>query len=58
MTNYVFTDETLSAFLDNELDGTEMARVRDAIATNMEVANRVADLSEANKLVIQQAEKH
>jgi hypothetical protein len=50
-------DQTLSAFLDNELSAQEMERVRSAIAQNEDLAIRLAELSEVDLLVKQHAEQ-
>ena len=50
-------DQTLSAFLDNELSAQEMERVRSAIAQNEDLAMRLAELSEVDLLVKQHAEQ-
>ncbi|WP_297793444.1 hypothetical protein [uncultured Marinobacter sp.] len=39
------TDETLSAFLDNELNGAEMEAVRDQLAEDPALADRLAELA-------------
>jgi len=48
-------DETLSAFLDNELPEAEMNRVRDLLAADEHLANRLADLAMVDTLVSQHA---
>lgn len=48
-------DETLSAFLDQELPEQQMAEVRDAIAANPQLSERLAELANADALVKQHA---
>lgn len=45
------TDETLSAFLDNELSAQEMDSVRARIAEDENLANRLAELAAADTIV-------
>ncbi|WP_188151988.1 anti-sigma factor family protein [Teredinibacter waterburyi] len=45
------TDETLSAFLDAQLTDREMDQVRDRIASDERLANRLAELAENDALV-------
>ena len=44
-------DQTLSAFLDNELPANEMEAIRNAIAEDEQLALRLAELSEVDMLV-------
>jgi len=50
------SDETLSAFLDRELSDDKMAHVRDAIAVDPAVAERVAQLASVDALVRKHAD--
>lgn len=50
-----FSDEILSAFLDGELPAMEMTAVRAAIAQDISLADRLATLAMADKLVRQHA---
>ena len=51
------TDEQLSAFLDNELDDEQMALVRDAIAADETLCDRMATLSMVDHVVKRAAEQ-
>ena len=51
------TDEKLSAFLDGELDNAEMDSVREAIAQDVTVSDRLAALAEVDRVVKVAAEK-
>jgi len=51
------TDEQLSAFLDNELDEQQMSRVRDAIAQDDTLCDRLAALSMVDHVVKTAAEQ-
>lgn len=46
-----FSDEQLSAFLDGELAATEMQALRDALATDQALADRLAELALVDALV-------
>ncbi|MEL7307120.1 MAG: hypothetical protein AAGK05_04110 [Pseudomonadota bacterium] len=48
-------DQTLSAFLDNELPANEMKAIRNAIAEDEQLALRLAELCEVDMLVKQHA---
>jgi hypothetical protein len=50
-------DQTLSAFLDNELPAAEMEAVRNAIAGDEQLAIRLAELCEVDLVVKQHAEQ-
>jgi hypothetical protein len=50
-----FSDEILSAFLDGELPAMEMTAVRAAVALDISLAERLATLAMADKLVRQHA---
>lgn len=52
-----FTDEKLSAFLDGELDSVEMSEVREAIANDIAISDRLAALAEVDMVVKAAAEK-
>ena len=45
------SDEMLSAFLDGELSSSDMDNVRDAIAENVAIADRLAALAEVDMVV-------
>ena len=47
----ILTDEKLSAFLDGELDTAEMDLVREAIAHDVTVSDRLAALAEVDRVV-------
>ena len=51
------SDEQLSAFLDNELDDEQMALVRDAIAADETLCDRMATLSMVDHVVKRAAEQ-
>ncbi|MDN7124773.1 hypothetical protein J6I90_07760 [Pseudidiomarina sp. 1APP75-32.1] len=51
------TDEQLSAFLDNELPAAEMQMIRDRVATDEAVAERLAQLAEIDQVVSSHAER-
>ena len=51
------TDEKLSAFLDGELDNAEMDSVREAIAQDVTISDRLAALAEVDRVVKVAAEK-
>lgn len=51
------SDEMLSAFLDGELSSRDMDNVRDAIAENVAIADRLAALAEVDMVVKAAAEK-
>ena len=53
----ILTDEKLSAFLDGELDTAEMDLVREAIAHDVTVSDRLAALAEVDRVVKVAAEK-
>lgn len=53
----ILTDEKLSAFLDGELDTTEMDLVREAIAQDVAISDRLAALAEVDRVVKAAAEK-
>jgi len=53
----ILTDEKLSAFLDGELDTTEMDLVREAIAQDVAISDRLAALAEVDRVVKVAAEK-
>ncbi|MEC7481229.1 MAG: anti-sigma factor [Pseudomonadota bacterium] len=53
----ILTDEKLSAFLDGELDTAEMDLVREAIAHDVTVSDRLAALAEVDRVVKVTAEK-
>ena len=53
----ILTDEKLSAFLDGELDITEMDLVREAIAQDVAISDRLAALAEVDRVVKAAAEK-
>lgn len=53
----ILTDEKLSAFLDGELDTAEMELVREAIAHDVTVSDRLAALAEVDRVVKVAAEK-
>ncbi|MGQ4277510.1 anti-sigma factor family protein [Pseudidiomarina sp. E22-M8] len=50
------TDVQLSAFLDNELSATEMEQVRSAIATDEQLAERLAQLAQVDEIASKRAE--
>ncbi len=51
------SDELLSAFLDAELDETQMEQIRQCIAEDESIANRVAELSLVDELLTEQYSK-
>lgn len=53
----ILTDEKLSAFLDGELDTAEMDLVREAIAHDVAISDRLAALAEVDRVVKAAAEK-
>ena len=53
----ILSDEKLSAFLDGELDAVEMDTVREAIAHDVTVSDRLAALAEVDRVVKVAAEK-
>lgn len=53
----ILSDEKLSAFLDGELDAVEMDTVRDAIAHDVTVSDRLAALADVDRVVKVAAEK-
>jgi len=53
----ILTDEKLSAFLDGELDAVEMEMVREAIAQDATVSDRLAALADVDRVVKAAAEK-
>ena len=53
----ILTDEKLSAFLDGELNTAEMDLVREAIAHDVTVSDRLAALAEVDRVVKVAAEK-
>lgn len=53
----ILTDEKLSAFLDGELDTAEMDLVREAIAQDVVISDRLAALAEVDRVVKAAAEK-
>lgn len=53
----ILSDEKLSAFLDGELDTVEMDTVREAIAHDVTVSDRLAALAEVDRVVKVAAEK-
>lgn len=53
----ILTDEKLSAFLDGELDTAEMDLVREAIAQDVAISDRLAALAEVDRVVKAAAEK-
>lgn len=53
----ILSDEKLSAFLDGELDAGEMDTVREAIAHDVMVSDRLAALAEVDRVVKVAAEK-
>lgn len=53
----ILSDEKLSAFLDGELDAGEMDTVREAIAHDVTVSDRLAALAEVDRVVKVAAEK-
>ncbi len=53
----ILTDEKLSAFLDGELDIAEMDLVREAIAQDVAISDRLAALAEVDRVVKAAAEK-
>ena len=53
----ILTDEKLSAFLDGELDTAEMDLVREAIAHDVTVSDRLAALADVDRVVKVAAEK-
>ncbi|AXT38769.1 anti-sigma factor [Alteromonas sp. BL110] len=53
----ILSDEKLSAFLDGELDVVEMDTVREAIANDVTVSDRLAALAEVDRVVKVAAEK-
>ena len=53
----ILSDEKLSAFLDGELDTVEMDTVREAIAQDVSVSDRLAALAEVDRVVKVAAEK-
>ena len=53
----MFTDEKLSAFLDGELEPAQMDEIREAIALDMTISDRLAALAEVDRVVKVAAEK-
>lgn len=53
----ILTDEKLSAFLDGELEMAEMDEVREAIAKDVAISDRLAELAEVDRVVKAAAEK-
>ena len=53
----ILTDEKLSAFLDGELNTAEMDTVREAIAQDASISDRLAALAEVDRVVKVAAEK-
>ena len=53
----ILTDEKLSAFLDGELDTAEMDLVREAIAHDVAISDRLAALAEVDRVVKAALEK-
>lgn len=53
----ILTDEKLSAFLDGELNFVEMDTVREAIAQDVTISDRLAALAEVDRVVKVAAEK-
>ena len=53
----ILTDEKLSAFLDGELNFAEMDTVREAIAQDVTISDRLAALAEVDRVVKVAAEK-
>ena len=47
----MITDDMLSAFLDNALSAGDMERVRDAMAQDLAVADRLAELAQVDMVV-------
>ena len=47
----MITDDMLSAFLDNALSAGDMERVRDAMAQDLALADRLAELAQVDMVV-------